>query len=70
MLDGYGISVARVPILVQPTVTFPIRDHVNILQDYKKREIKKLFPAVAIISLTCWSSFVKITNSFKMAARA
>ena len=36
LLDGYRISVAMVPIFVQPTVTFPIGDHVNVLHDYKK----------------------------------
>ena len=31
------LSVARVPTWVQPTVTFPISDHVNVLRDYKKK---------------------------------
>ena len=26
---------------VQPTVTFPIGDHVNVLHDYKKQDHKK-----------------------------
>ena len=31
-----------VPIWVQPTVTFPIGDHVNVLHDYKKTRPSKI----------------------------
>ena len=44
------LSVARVPIWVQPTFTFPIGDHVNVLHDYKKTGPSKI---LKLLSCRC-----------------
>ena len=62
---------------VQPTVTFPIGDHVNVLHDYKKTGPSKI---LKLLSCRCHHlndrhdgrvlSKSHISNSFKTAERA
>ena len=61
--------------MVQPTVTFPIGDHVNVLHDYKKTGPLKILKLLTcrchhLIDMLIEFSQSRTSNLFKMPERA